>query len=176
MVAMAGELGRRVPGLRILLVGGEHPNFPGYARAVRDRISRLGMKDTVTLLGYRPDAVEIVGGSDVLAMPTVQHKRSGLREGLPLVGLEAMAVGTPVVAYADGGVPEMLGPCGSLISPGDRPGLLHALVRVLEDPVLSGTLARCGRERIWAKFTVSQMAARMRDRYREAAGLDHRGP
>ena len=53
------------------------------------------------------------------------------REGFPYVGLEAMAVGTPVVGYEHGGLPEMLGDCGLLVSPGDRNALGEAILHLL---------------------------------------------
>ena len=58
--------------------------------------------------------MELIAGSDVLVIPTVA------REGFGIVGLEALAVRTPVVCYAHGGLPEQIGECGVLVLPGDR--------------------------------------------------------
>jgi glycosyltransferase involved in cell wall biosynthesis len=95
--------------------------------------------------------------------------RGGLgKEGFSLVALEAMGVGTPVVAYDHGGPPEVLGHCGLLVPPGDREALGDALLRVLEDDELRARLAECGRRRARERFSLPAMIEAMETRYREA--------
>jgi glycosyltransferase involved in cell wall biosynthesis len=80
-----------------------------------------------------------------------------------------MAVGTPVVGYAHGGLPEMLGQCGLLVPPGDRGALRDAILDVLGDEAERNRLAECGRRRMEERFSLVGMVEAMKARYLEAA-------
>ena len=108
------------------------------------------------------------GSSNVLAIPTV------VPEGFPYVGLEALAAGTPVVGYANGGLPELVGPCGRLVRPGDRKALAEAIVSLLEDESLRRQLGGCGRERVAREFAFDRWVEAMRSAYRRAATMRSR--
>jgi glycosyltransferase involved in cell wall biosynthesis len=90
-------------------------------------------------------------------------------EGFGLVAVEAMAVGTPVVAFAAGALPEVLGDCGVLVPVGDVAALAGAVSEILTDDLRSAELARCGRERA-AQFDPAASAAALVDTYRAVAG------
>lgn len=66
--------------------------------------------------------------------------------GLPLV--EAMAAGTPLVSSSVSSMPEIVGPAGLLVSPGDVAALAEALVALDRDEVLRARLTAAGRERL----------------------------
>jgi glycosyltransferase involved in cell wall biosynthesis len=80
-----------------------------------------------------------------------------------------MAVGTPVVGYAHGALPEILGDCGLLAPPGDR----RALAGMLEDALTSGEtrerLAACGRARVASEFSLPRMIEQLQDVYATVA-------
>lgn len=89
---------------------------------------RLGLGDRFRLLGYRADAVRVMAGCDVFCLASHQ-------EGLPVVLMEAMALGLPIVATDVGGVGELVadGVHGRLVAP-HRPDLLAAaLIELLTD-------------------------------------------
>ena len=155
--------------VRAIFVGADDPAHAGYREQLVCEIESAGLADAVALPGFRADAVELIAGCDVLVIPSVTSRGGLGKEGFSLVALEAMGVGTPVVAYDYGGPPEVLGECGLLVPPGDRDALAEALVRVLGDGALSEQLAECGRGRARERFSLSAMIEAMENRYREAA-------
>jgi glycosyltransferase involved in cell wall biosynthesis len=118
----------RIPEARLVIVGAASNRR--YAAALGKRIAALG-------LGPR---VEIAGPLDTRALAALMARARVLAapsrsEGLSRVALEAMLVGTPVVASAVGGLPEIVrdGETGWLVPPGDAARLAAALVRAFED-------------------------------------------
>jgi glycosyltransferase involved in cell wall biosynthesis len=168
LVEIVPALLERLPGLRVALVGAADPTVPEYADALRRRVDELGISEAVTFLGHVEDAALFVAGSDLLAVPSVPAER-GNTESFSLAALEAMAVGTPVVAYAEGGLPEVLGECALLVPTGDRAGLREAIVDVLEDESVRERLSSCGRERAASQFSLERMISSLVACYRDAS-------
>jgi len=106
----------------------------------------------------------MLAGSDVLCLPSSV-------EGLPLVVLEAMAQGKPVVATAVGGTPELVvdGETGLLVPPGDAGALADALEEILRDPELARRFGDAGRRRVLRSFSLSAMTGRVLGLYGDAA-------
>ena len=92
------------------------------------------------------------------------------RDGIPNVLVEAMAAGAPVVATAVSGIPELVEHevNGLLIPPDDPEALADALLRLHDDPELTATLTRNGRETVAERFDGERLAQR-------AGGAVHRG-
>jgi phosphatidylinositol alpha-1,6-mannosyltransferase len=90
-------------------------------------------------------------------------------ENFPLVLLEAMAGGLPVVATAVGGVPEMVvhGETGLLIPPNDPQALAEAINSLLDDPERMEAMGAKGRQRVMERFTWDKVAERMVGYFRE---------
>jgi glycosyltransferase involved in cell wall biosynthesis len=169
LIAVLPTLLARRPGLRLAFLGADDPSHPGWGDILRREVNELGAADAVAFLGYREDTLELLAGCDVVVIASVPDATGMGKEGFSYVALESLAVGTPVVAYADGGVPEVLGDCGYLVSPGDRAALADAILTVLEDGDLRARLTRCGRARLAERFSLPQMVAALTDRYREVA-------
>jgi glycosyltransferase involved in cell wall biosynthesis len=87
-----------------LTIFGEGPN----RAALAERITALGLDDRIHLAGYRADLAPHLAGADALVMPSRW-------EGLPNVALEALALGTPVVATPECGLAEVAGKAGGAI-------------------------------------------------------------
>jgi glycosyltransferase involved in cell wall biosynthesis len=156
------------PGLRALLVG-TGPLANEIAAMVRDR----GHADTVRLLGRRGDVADLMAAADMLVL-------ASFFEGLPLVVLEAMAAGLPVVATRVGGTLEAVedGVTGWLVPAGDGPALAGAIARALADRASLRRAGEAGRRRFDQRFQASRMAeetfrvynAHAGDRMRSARG------
>ena len=153
------------PGTKFLIVGGEDPAHPETGGAIRRAPGEFGIEQAVRFTGYRADAVTLICGSDILLIAGGANDRGLGIESFPLVGLEALAVGTPVVGYAQGGLAEQLGDCGVLVPPGDRDALAETLTELASDPTARERLARCGQERFRARFELSTLARDLSDRY-----------
>lgn len=170
LLEVVPEILERLPRARFCLVGEDHPFQPEYGHVVRDRAEALGLGAAVTFTGHRDDAIELIAGSDALVLPSIPDRRGRGREGSPLVAIEALAVGTPVVAYAHGGIPDAVGEAARLVEAGDREGLRDALAEVLTSDATRRELVAAGKERFARRNLPAAMAAAMRERYREAAG------
>jgi glycosyltransferase involved in cell wall biosynthesis len=106
----------------------------------------------VRFTGPVPDAARLLGAFDVLAMPSRY-------EGLPLVAIEAMHAGVPIVATPVGGVPELVGEDAVLVPVDDDGALAAALLELAGDPERRRRLGESARRRAGEHFTDERMAA-----------------
>ncbi len=115
---------------------------------LQNLIEQLGRGDRIRLLGYRADLRQLYEAMDVFVL-------SSLREGLPNVLLEAMALETPVVATRIAGVPRLIadGVNGLLVKPESVEQLAEALARLANDPRLRQQLGQAGRKTIVARYS-----------------------
>lgn len=151
-------LAARFPDLQVVMIGEGHLHET-LERQARD----LGVAHVVRLPGRRPEARLLLDAADVFVLPS-------LNEAMPLVLLEAMDAGLPVVATRVFGSAEILadGETGVLVRPGDPAALETALARLLADPALRARYAEAGRRRYRQSFTAARMAADTLDVYRRA--------
>jgi glycosyltransferase involved in cell wall biosynthesis len=149
-----------------VLVGVDLEQGGAYEQELRAHADRLGVSERVVFAGYRADVAALMAGSDVFCLPSTI-------EGLPIVVLEAMAQGTPVVASAVGGTPELVedGVTGLLVAPGDVDGLARALAQVLDDPKLARLLGEAGRRRVREEFSATEAAERILRLYESASTM-----
>jgi glycosyltransferase involved in cell wall biosynthesis len=135
--------------------------------ALRERAASLGVTDRVRLVGSVPSVQmpAMLRQLDVLALPS--RTRPNWKEQFGRALVEAMACGVPVVGSASGEIPSVIGDAGLLVPEGDVPALRHALVRLLGERDLRGSLSAAGRERVLARFTQAQVAAATVEVYRE---------
>ena len=150
----------RFPDATLVLAGGG----PGL-QATRERVAAAGLAPRVRILGPRADGVALLALSDVVVLPSVAA------EGLPIVILEALALGKPVVATRVGGIPEVIedGETGLLVAPGDPSALADAVSALLADPGGTSALAARGRAAWRVRFSAETMVRQVERVYLELA-------
>jgi glycosyltransferase involved in cell wall biosynthesis len=127
-----------------------HASTEAWARRF---VADEGLDGACRFLGHQANMSAVMASCDVWALPT-------LMDAFPLVALEALAVGRPIVASAVGGLPEIVkdGETGLLVPPGDPARLAAALRRLLDDAALRQALSKSGRELVAERFKLeSQM-------------------
>jgi len=122
---------------------------------VRRRVHALGLASHVVMTGFRRDVPEVMAALDVLVLPSVRSEATS--QVIP----QALAVGTPVVATAVGGIPEIVkdGGTGRLVPPGEPAALAAAIVDVLADAERARAMAQAGQALVHERFTVDAMMA-----------------
>jgi glycosyltransferase involved in cell wall biosynthesis len=157
------EVARRVigelPQARFLLAG------DGPLRARVEALVRAGGLDGwIGLLGSREDVGDLLGAADILVL-------CSRTEGMPAVLIEAGIVGTPIAAYAVGGVPEVIedGVTGCLIRPGDIEGLTDRVLQLAREPERRAEMGRKAAERNPGRFDIALIAPRYAETYRSVA-------
>ncbi|MBK5305569.1 MAG: glycosyltransferase family 4 protein [Frankiaceae bacterium] len=138
VLAAAAE---QLPGVRVVVIG----DGPQRGELAGTRLE---------LPGGRPDAAELVGAFDILAMPS-------RFEAFGLVALEAMQAGVPVVASAVGGLADLVADSGVLVPLEDADRLAAALRDLLADPARRHALGEAGRARS-RQFTPAVMVEQTR--------------
>ncbi len=154
------EAASRVEGASFVIAG-DGPE----RRALRIRITELGLGGRVRLLGWRDDLRELLAAVDLFVQPS-RH------EALSIAVLEAMAAGCPVVATDAGGTRESVddGVSGVLVPPGDAPALAAAIAALLDDPARRAGFAEAGRGRVRSSFSAQAMTAATTAIYDELLG------
>jgi glycosyltransferase involved in cell wall biosynthesis len=155
LIDAAAIVVKQVPDVRFVILG------EGELRpALEDQIKHKHLERHVFLAGFRPDVLELMKDFDVFALSSIQ-------EGMCTSLVDAMAASKPAVAFAVGGVPEVLadGDTGFLVGPKDDRTLAARIVQLLKDESLRKTMGEAGLARARRLFTVERMVRETADVY-----------
>ena len=134
---------KRERGVRVVIAG------DGPLRdELLDSARRLSVDGACRFLGARSDVYDVLAALDVFVLPS-------LDEGIHMVLLEAMALGTPVVATAVGGIPEIIThrASGLLVAPGDEQALADACLELARNRRWAQTLGAQARRVVEERFS-----------------------
>jgi len=155
-----------------------HPFFLEAARLLKDRgvkaqfvivgegpqqenieakIADLKLGDDVTLTGHREDVPAVLRALDALAIPSTGH------EGVPQIGLQALACRTPVVGSDAGGIPEIIRPdeTGRIVPAENAAALADAIEATLRDRAATERFRNAGRSLVEREHSLDHMLDRL---------------
>lgn len=141
---------------------------------VRAAVRDLHLEHVVRLLGPKPhtETLRAIEEADLLLLPSITAA-DGDMEGIPIVLMEAMARGVPVISTRHGGIPELIedGRSGLLVPERDSTSLAEAVLRVLTDADLRERLSIGALAKVASDFNRSRQFLRLLDHYR-SLGLE----
>ncbi len=143
----------------------------GYEAAIRALARRLGLEGAIDWIGFTRNVNRELAKIDVFVLPSL------FGEGLPMVILEAMATGLPVVASRVEGVPLAVAhrQTGLLVDPGSVSQLARAIEEIISGEVDYVALSRGARLRHSESFSDEKMAAGVAAVYRDVlASVDRK--
>lgn len=130
---------------------------------VRRFIAAHAMEDRVLLLGARPDVATLMRHADAFVL-------SSLHEGLPLVVLEAMYLGLPVVSTAVGELPELLRHTDWVVEGRSPDAFAHRMVSVMSD-ARTAQMVEHGKALAREVYSIERQAAELERLYSAVSGV-----
>lgn len=160
LIRAARELVKRGLDIQVVIAGDGEAE-----QELRRLIHELQLQDRVRLLGYRSDVRGLFEAFDLFVL-------SSLREGLPNVVLEAMAMETPVLATRVAGIPRLVqdGENGILIDSGSVEQLIDSIGRLMKDTTLRVRIASAGRQTVVKHFNFATRMTKIRALYDQLLG------
>lgn len=157
LVEAMADLIRTHPHARLTLIG------DGETRPqVEAAIARLGLSQAITLQGWADNAAvrDALRHARALVLPS-------FAEGLPIVLMEALATGRPVITTYIAGIPELVDEtAGWLVPAGDVPALVDAMRACMDsDPATLGAMGDAGRNRVMAHHDNAKSATALKERF-----------
>ena len=153
LLEAVARLARERPDVTLVVAG----DGPDRAR-LEQQARRLDIAPNVEFRGYQSQAQvrELLHRTDVFAM-------ASFAEGVPVVLMEAMAAGVPVVATRIAGVPELVddGASGFLVPPGDPETLAEKIRLLLDEPGTRNRFGAAGREKVEREFNIATEADKL---------------
>ncbi len=155
----AGILKGRGVTARFVIVG-EGPQREN----IEAKIAELKLGADVTLAGHREDVPAVLRALDALAIPSTGH------EGVPQIGLQALACRTPVVGSDAGGIPEIIRPdeTGRIVPAEDATALADAIEATLRDRETTERFRDAGRRLVEREHSLDHMLDRLERIYRDS--------
>jgi len=138
--------------VRLRVVGGFETSE--YERFIRELEKTLSLQGAIEWVGFTRDVGAAIAGFSIFALPSLHG------EGLPMVLLEAMAAGLPVVGTDVEGVSQVIDSpqTGVLVAPGDEVSLAEGIASVMAMGAGAGELANAAWRRQRSAFSDSSMA------------------
>ena len=154
---------RRFPNVRAVFAG-----QGSLLQQLQQQVTGLGLQGAVDFVGFQSNIEQWFSIADITVLPSFY-------EGLPLVAIESQAAGTPLVASAVDGTPEIVinEETGLTVAPGNSSALAEAICKLLEDPLLRQQYGSAGRSLVFQKFSQEQQIRKTEQIYLSSRELVH---
>ena len=131
-----------------------------------EKIKNAGLSETVRLCGHREDVADILRALDVLVIASTQH------EGIPQIGLQALASKTAVVGSDVGGTPEIIrqGETGRNFPAGNGEALARAIKETIQQKEQTQIYRENGRKLVEKEHSIEVMLDTLETLYRRYLG------
>lgn len=145
---------------------------PEYEREIHKLVVELGVGDLIEWRGFRRDVAAEFAAMDLFVLPSL------FGEGMPMVVLEAMSFGVPVIATRVEGIPEAIRDeqDGLIVEPNDPLSLALAIARFVHGRADWQALRTSARQRQCDRFSARSMAEGVARVYRSVLGLNLNRP
>lgn len=149
------------PDVVFYLVGRDEMNG-----AVQRAVSARNLDGVIRFTGFQPDVTRFWAMTRIFVLP------SQITEGAPTSILEAQAAGLPAVAYAIGGISELIchGVDGYVIERGNSHDMARAIISLLEDVDGAARMGAAGRRKVEMNFSLERCAQLHAKAWREMCG------
>ncbi len=129
---------------------------------ITQQIAELGLAEFVRLAGHREDVPDVLRALNVLVIASTRH------EGVPQIGLQALACRTPVLGSDVGGTPEIIraGDTGRIFPAGDAAALAAAIRAACTETAATQAMAQRGRQMVEGSHSLDHMLDRLEEIYR----------
>jgi N-acetyl-alpha-D-glucosaminyl L-malate synthase BshA len=161
IVGIFARINEELPS-RLVMVG------DGPDRVVaEEETRRLGVEASVSFLGKIDDVAPLLAGADLFLLPSET-------ESFGLSALEALASGTPVIATAVGGLPEVVrdGETGFLFDVGDIEGMARVSLELLRDPDRWQRMSQVAAADARARFSQNEIVSQYEHMYKTSLAMD----
>jgi len=159
LIAAAAILRARNVSLRVHAIG-DGPDLVSY----KEEVAKHGLSDAFTFHGARSHGfvLDLMSKADCLVAPSVTAE-GGDQEGIPVVLMEAMAIGTPVISTRHSGIPELIEAetSGLLTDEKDDSGLADCVERLARNPSVRTELSNRARARVRESFDAEKQNRRL---------------
>lgn len=127
---------------------------------------RHGVADCVQFTGQREDVPDVLRALDVLCIPSYRH------EGIPQIGIQALACGTAVVGSDCGGIPEIIldGQTGRIFPSGDTAALAACIAAAVDEPGRTRQMIVAGQALVRGQHSLEHMLDQLGDLYARHLG------
>jgi glycosyltransferase involved in cell wall biosynthesis len=169
LIRAAAEVIKSQPRARLLIVGEyDHPHCLEHYQELLALAEALQLSERIVWAGLRDDVPDLIRAMDVCVLST--HA-----EGMPLVLLEAMALGCPVIATRVGGIPELITheENGLLHEKDNHQHLAQEILSLLCDEERAARLGRRGQEHVRTSFNREKTINATRNLYARLKGAPH---
>ncbi|MBN2321716.1 MAG: glycosyltransferase family 4 protein, partial [Acidobacteria bacterium] len=150
----AKGLSRKIPNLKMMIVGGTPDEFRNYEKELRNRVVREGLRDVVVFTGHLSSMSHVYMGMDVVVSASISP------EPLGTMVIECMAMGCPLIVPSHGGGAEMNrdGETALIFQAGNAESLESTILKLYREPETGKRLGQNAREKALRTFDIATHA------------------